>query len=111
MHSLHVGNGGSVVAVLVVDVDLEVGHGGEVAGLRHHIAAVAHEVVLATVKGGVVWVSRGYAGGCSCKHGGGRNVLLSAWIINIFHHQSHCKSARIATLSRYGKVMLVLPLC
>ena len=74
VHSLHVGDFRIVVAVLVVDVDLVVGHGGEVAGLGHHVAAVAHEVVLATVKGGVVWVSRGYAGGRSCvEDGGGRN--------------------------------------
>ena len=76
MHSLHPGNIFVVAAVFVVGMDLKVGHGGEVAGFRHHIAAVAHEVVIATVKGGVVWVSRCYAGGCSCmKDGGGRNVL------------------------------------
>lgn len=52
-------------------MDLEVGHGGVVAGFRHHIAAVAHEVIVETVKGGVVWVSSCYAGGCTCMKDGG----------------------------------------
>ena len=76
MHSLHPGTVAVVVAVFVVGMDLEVGHGGVFTGFRHHIAAVAHEVVLETVKGGVVWVSPCYAGGCSMKDGGGRNMLL-----------------------------------
>ena len=77
------------MAVFVVHVDLEVGQGGEVARFRHHIAAVAHEVVLATVKGGVVWVSRCYAGGCSCVKRWWGNImcycLLWVRVTNMFH--------------------------
>ena len=88
VHSLHPGNSIVLVFVLVfvVCMDLEVGHGGVFAGFRHHIAAVAHEVVFETVKGGVVWVSRCSAGGCTCmKDGGGRNVLLPAWVTNVYY--------------------------
>ena len=54
MHSLNVGDGRVVVAVLVVGVDLKVRDGRVVAWLRHHVAAVSHEVVLALIKGAVV---------------------------------------------------------
>ena len=74
------------VSVFVVGMDLEVGHGGVVAWFRHHIATVAHEVVSEMVKGGVVWVSRCSASGCTCmKDGGGRIVLLPAWVTDMFY--------------------------
>ena len=85
MHSLHIGNSRSVVSVFVVGMDLEVGHGGVFAGFGHHIAAVAHEVVFETVKGGVVRVSTCSTGACM-KDGGGRNVLLPAWVTNMFYY-------------------------
>ena len=84
MHSLHVGNS-RTVSVFVVCMDLKVGHGGVFAGFRHHIAAVAHEVVFETVKGGVVWVSTCSTGACM-KDGVGRNVLLPAWVTNTFYY-------------------------
>ena len=37
-----------------------------VAWFGHHIGAVAHEVVLLLIKGGVVRISRGNAGGGAC---------------------------------------------
>ena len=58
VHSLNVGDGRVVVAVLVVGVDLKVRDGRVVARLRHHVAAVAHEVVLALIKGAVVRIPR-----------------------------------------------------
>ena len=88
VHSLHPGNSiiPVFVAVFVVCMDLEVGHGGVFAGFRHHITTVAHEVIIAMVKGGVVRVSRCSAGGCTCmKDGGVRNVLLPALVTNMFH--------------------------
>ena len=86
MHSLHPGN--SIVAVIeavfVVCMDLKVGHGGVFTGFRHYISTVAHKVIFAMVKGGVVRVSRCSAGGCTCmKDGGGRNVLLPAWVTDM----------------------------
>ena len=84
VHSLHPGNR-SVVSIFIVSMDLKVGHGGVFTGFRHHIAAVAHEVVFETVKGGVVWVSTCSTGACM-KDGGGRNVLLPAWVTNIFYY-------------------------
>ena len=90
MYGLHVGNGRSVVAVFVVDMDLEVGQGGEVAGFRHHIAAVAHEVVLATVEGGVVGVSRCYAGGCSCMKRWWGNICVTAWLLRLHMYVFYC---------------------
>ena len=62
VHSLHPRKMRSVGGVFVVGVDLEVGHGGEVAGFRHHIAAVAHEVVISTIEGEVVRFSPCIAG-------------------------------------------------
>ena len=76
----------SVRGVFVVGMDLKVGHGGEVAGFRHHIAAVAHEVICETVKGGVVRFPPCFAGGCNCMKGvEGGNVLLLAWVTNMFY--------------------------
>ena len=69
-------------------MDLEVGHGGVFAGLRHHIAAVAHEVIIVMVKGGVVWVSTCSTGACM-KDGGGRNVLLPAGVTNKNYYVHH----------------------
>lgn len=65
MYSLQIGDGGLVKAVLIVCMDLKVRQSGFIAGSRHQIAAVAHEVVLAFVKGGVVGITRRYACGCT----------------------------------------------
>ena len=79
-------------------MDLEVGHGGVFAGFRHHIAAVAHEHVIAIIKSDVVRVCVGYAGGCTCmKDGGGRNLLLPAGLQMCFI-DSMCMRQEAATL-------------
>lgn len=63
MYSLYIRDGRPVVAIFVVSMDLKVWQSRFVAGFRHQIAAVAHEVVLALVKGGVVGITRCYACG------------------------------------------------
>lgn len=64
MYSFHIGNGGRVVAILIVSVDLKVWYSGFIAESRHQIAAVPHEVVVEFVKGGVVGITTCYACGC-----------------------------------------------
>lgn len=65
MYSLHIGDGGIVVAIFIVSVDLKVWQRCFIARFRHQIAAIAHKVVLAFVKGGVVGITRHYACGCT----------------------------------------------
>lgn len=65
MYGLHVGDGGLVEAVFIVGVDLKVRQGCVIAWSGHQVAAVAHEVVFAFVKGGVVRITRCYACGCT----------------------------------------------
>lgn len=57
MYGFHIGNGGLVVAILIVSMDLKVWQSGFIAGSRHQIAAVAHKVVVEFVKGGVVGIT------------------------------------------------------
>lgn len=64
MHRLDVGDGGPVETIFVVRVDLKVWQSCFIAGSGHQVAAVAHEVVLVFVEGGVVGVTTRYAGGC-----------------------------------------------
>lgn len=64
VNGCHIGNGVCVEAILIVSVDLKIWQSGVVAESRHQIAAVAHEVVVDFVKGGVVGITRRYACGC-----------------------------------------------
>lgn len=57
MHSLHIGDSGPVEAILIVSMDLKVRQRCCIAGGRHQVGAVAHEVVLPFVKGGVVGIT------------------------------------------------------
>ncbi len=63
MHLCHIAYSLVVVSVLVGRVDLVVWHAGRVARFGHQVGAVAHEVVLPLIKGGVVGIARGNAGG------------------------------------------------
>lgn len=65
MYSLHIGDGRFVKAIFIVSMDLKVWQSGFVTGSRHQITAVAHKVVVAFVKGGVVGITRCYACGCT----------------------------------------------
>lgn len=61
MDSTHVADRGGVEAILIVSIYSKVGHICAVTNFRHQVAAVAHEVIIAPVKGGVVGVRRGNA--------------------------------------------------
>lgn len=65
MYGLHIGDGRPVIPVFIVSMDLKVGHSCVIAWTRHQIAAVAHEVIFAFVKAGVVWIARCDARGCT----------------------------------------------
>lgn len=68
MHSLQIRDCRLVEAVFIVRVHLKVWQRWcAIARFRHHIAAVAHEVVTTLVKRGVVGITRSYACGCICR--------------------------------------------
>lgn len=68
MHSLQIRDFRLVEAVFIVRMHLKVWRRGcAIARFRHHIAAVAHEVVTTLVKRGVVGITRSYACGCICR--------------------------------------------
>lgn len=64
MYILQIGDGGPVIAIFIISMDLKMWQSGFIAGPRHQIAAVAHEVVIQFVKGGVMGITRRYA--CRC---------------------------------------------
>ena len=65
MYGLHIGDGGCVKAMFIVGMDLKEWQSCCIAGSRHQVATVAHEVVVAFVKSGVVGITRRYACGCT----------------------------------------------
>ena len=66
VHRIHVADFVIVEPVLIGHVDLVVWHTGRVARFGHQIRAVAHEVILPLIKGGVVGITGGNAGGGAC---------------------------------------------
>ena len=65
MYGLHIGDGGCVKAMFIVGMDLKEWQSCCIAGSRHQVATVAHEVVVAFVKSGVVGITSRYACGCT----------------------------------------------
>ncbi len=65
MYSIHIGDSRPVISIFIVSMDLEVWLSRFIAGFGHQITAVAHEVVLVFIKGGVVGITRRCACGCT----------------------------------------------
>lgn len=63
MHGLHIGDGGTVKPIFIVRMDLKVWKSCFIAGSRHQVATIAHEVVVAFVKSRVVGITTRYARG------------------------------------------------
>ena len=66
MHCWYIADSLVVVPVLIGHVDLIVWHTSRVARFGHQIRAVAHEVILPLIKGCVMRITRGNAGGGAC---------------------------------------------
>ena len=67
MDSTNVADRGDVEAILILSINSKVGHICAVARFRYQVGAVAHEVIIAFVKGGVVGVRCSNTDGGVCK--------------------------------------------
>ena len=67
MDSTNIADPGVVEAILILSINSKVGHICAVAQFRHQVGAVAHEVIITLVKGGVVGISRGNTDGGVCR--------------------------------------------
>lgn len=76
MYSLHIGDGRPVVAIFIVSMDLKVWQSCVVAGRRHQIAAVPHEVVSTFVKSGIMWIARCNACGSIYRNNKEKQLLI-----------------------------------
>lgn len=84
MHSLHIGDGGLVKSIFIVDMDLKVWQRCVIARFRHHVAAVAHEVVTTFVKRSIVGITGCYACGCACRNDRGKTLDISNIVTDVF---------------------------
>lgn len=84
MHSLHIGDGGLVKAIFIVDMDLKVWQRCVIARFRHHVAAVAHEVVTTFVKRSIVGITGCYACGCICRNDRGKTLDIRNIVTDVF---------------------------
>lgn len=83
MHSLHIGDGRLVKAIFIVDMDLKVRQRCDIARFRHHVAAVAHEVVTTFVKRSIVGIAGCYACGCICRNDRGNTLDISNIVTDV----------------------------